>query len=530
MSIISIKLPITEISNHSFVLNKQNNWSYAFRKLYTNSHLINDKQFLDNFKIKYKLDAYELNCLLIDVKTKISQVFTSKSNIENQIIETENKLKLDNIKPNLKHKLGLKLNRLNKQLSKEIMFGNLINLKKISYLSNDKEINLIELERYKKLYQDSRILPISYYGSKHDKNSNRYFNFNFKDDEIIYKFNKNNINIKYKCSKNYQKILNKLDLIKNDKLLPITVKLSKDFVIISYDAEVLNGYAFNSIEYKKEVKEHITVEAKKEVAVKYYKEQKDRKLKNKLPNRYMAIDLNPEYVGLSILDKNGIDQEFKIMYTICYDTTKLNVKLGLKSEDAKQICQNNKRKYEIGCLWKSIFKLAKHYKASHIVLEDLNFKPKVVNTDSKEFNRKCKNIWNLNYQQNLINKHIDENGLIKIEVNPCYTSFIGNIKYKYFDAVNASIEIGRRGMYKYNKGFKMIPIVTEDNLNTMELLFKNNGLDVSELDDCLNWNNYYFKFKQTKCKYRFGLKDVKTFKTFSMNNNIKSKVLIHTFD
>lgn len=529
MSIVSIKLDISSISDSSYVLNKQKNWSYAFRKLYKNSHLINDKDFLSKLSTKYKLKPSELGCLLIDVKNKISQVFTNKSKIENQILECENKLKLDNIKPNLRHKLTLKLKRLNKSLSKEITFGGLVNMKKISYLSNDKELNKVELDKYKKLYQETRILPISYYGGKYDVNSNRYFKLNFKNSEIIYKFDKNNIIIKYKCSKNYQKILDTLDLVKNDKLLPISVKLSVNHIIISYDNEKLKGYSFDFTAYKKEVKDHISKEAKKEVAIKYFKEQEQRKLKDKLANRYMAIDLNPEYIGVSILDKSKTeDFKFKIIHTQCYDTTKLNVKLGLDSEDSKQIYQNNKRKYEIGNIWKKIFGLAKHYKVSHIVLEDLNFKSPVVNTESREFNRKCKNIWNLNYQQNLINKHIDENGLLKVEVNPCYTSFIGNINYGFFDPVNASIEIGRRGMYKYNKGFKMIPTVTEDNLNTMVSLFSDSGLDVSELESCNSWNSYHFKFKQTKCKYRFGLKDVKSFKSFSMNTD-KSKVLVYTF-
>ena len=74
----------------------------------------------------------------------------------------------------------------------------------------------------------------------------------------------------------------------------------------------------------------------------------------------------------------------------------------------------------------------------------------------------------------------------------------------------------------------MIPEVTEDNLNIMMSLFKNNDLDVLELDNCKNWNNYYHKFKQTKCKYRFQLKDLTNFNCFSKNNN-KSKIKIYSF-
>jgi IS605 OrfB family transposase len=529
VAITTIKLDISEIDDADFVSQKQKGWSYAFRKLYVNSHLLNDKEFLKKLRTKFSLDAYELNCLIIDVKSKLAKTLTKKSKTEDQIIEAENILKETNLRPNLRYKLNNKLVRLNKSLSKEITFGGLVNLQKISYLSNDKLKNKDELKTIRNIYNDSRILPISYYGSKHNKNSNRYFKFDFINNTIVYKANKQRIVIKYKCCKNYQKLLLQLSEIQNSKLLPISVKLSKDHIAITYDNSVLNGYAFNSKEYKKEVK-GCTAEDKKTVGVKWFKEQESRKLMNKNEKRYLCVDLNPEFVGISILDRTGdvVNDTFDVVHTATFDTTELNIKLNLDSTDPKQIYQNNKMKYEVGVMWKKIFNIAKHFNVSYIVLEDLNFKPKVVNQESREFNRKCRNIWNLGYQQNLIDKHIDENGFVKVEVNPCYTSFIGNIKYNYHDPVNASVEIGRRGMYQYNKGFKLIPIVTEDNVRTMEALFSDSGLDVAQLEGCKSWANYHFRFKQTKCKYRFGLDDVKSKRSFSMSN-VKSMVRVHTF-
>ena len=304
------------------------------------------------------------------------------------------------------------------------------------------------------------------------------------------------------------------------------MKLKHDKVSISFDEETLNNNHFNVRSYKNDVKDITNKDKKKQLFLTHKKEQEERRLRDKLENRYLSVDLNPEFIGISILDKTK--GSFTIIHKRSYDLTKLNEKLNLESTDLKQIQQNNKRKYEVGKLWKTIFKLAKTYKVGYFVMEDLNFKQPIVNDFSKEFNRKVKNIWNLNYQLNLINKHCNESGIIKIEVNPIYSSFIGNIEYKAFDPVSSSIEIGRRGIYKYTKGFKLIPEITKDNLNTMITCFFKTGGDVSELDNCKSWKEYYLKFKESRCKYRFDLKSQKDFKYFRMNS-IKSKVFSYTF-
>ncbi|MCK9417374.1 hypothetical protein M0Q97_12110, partial [Candidatus Dojkabacteria bacterium] len=59
---ITIKFDITT-DNDDYILNKQKNYSYAFRKLYKHSDKISDPKYLDYIKTKFKLSVYELNCL-----------------------------------------------------------------------------------------------------------------------------------------------------------------------------------------------------------------------------------------------------------------------------------------------------------------------------------------------------------------------------------------------------------------------------------------------------------------------------------
>jgi hypothetical protein len=140
----------------------------------------------------------------------------------------------------------------------------------------------------------------------------------------------------------------------NNKQIPITVRLTKENINISFNEEMLNGFAFNKNEYRKE-RIKITEEDKERINllnVKYVKEQEERKLKDKIKNRYLAVDLNPEEISIVIVDKttdnitNKIEDN-QIVYKDCYNLNKLNSKLKLSSTDKKQIKQNNKRKYEI---------------------------------------------------------------------------------------------------------------------------------------------------------------------------------------
>ena len=127
-------------------------------------------------------------------------------------------------------------------------------------------------------------------------------------------------------------------------------------------------------------------------------------------------------------------------------------KTGWASSDPRQKKLNNKRKYETSIIVKELFKLAVHFRCSSFVMEDLGIKDEAFNEMSKEVNRKNRNIWNRALINQIANRRCNETGISLVGVNPCYTSFIGNIQHQYRDSCSASIEIGRRGLFKYING------------------------------------------------------------------------------
>ena len=85
-----------------------------------------------------------------------------------------------------------------------------------------------------------------------------------------------------------------------------------------------------------------------------------------------------------------------------------------------------------------------------------------------------------------------------VEVNPVYSSFIGNLLYgneNCPDMIASSIEIGRRGYKKYSKGW-FYPIFSIEHLNEQ---WK------QTLSGIENWKSAFNKIKKSKLKYRFQL-------------------------
>lgn len=479
------------------------NYSFLFRKLYANFELSADKNYQKELQAKYGLDSWFFESCKTEVKMKLSQNETQKNK---QLLQIQNigKELLNNNFEGKKGKrkkfyLRKKLSLLLKNKDKKITFGGLVNLKKISFLSNKKQENQEELSLVKAKYYKQRIIPVYSIGEAPQK-SNRKFSFDFLHQKILFKPDKDTkISVDFYCSKNQQKVLDKLQ--KYIGVMPVSVRLDNDFVWISFDEEILNNYEFKENEYFREIKkvpknEENSKELRKEIYKKFITEQRERKLVNKLNNRYLAVDLNPEYIGFCVVDKMD-DNSINIIHKECVDLSALSTRLRLSSTDKKQLKQNNKRKFEICEVWKYIFGLATHYKVAYFVSEELEFKNKPVNDAGNVANYKTKNIWHRTLTTNLITKYCNILGIEKIGIIPAYSSFIGNIQHIYFDPISASIEIARRGTVKYNKGSSIFPVLSDKDKDTMCLL----GLDVP-CDTVLNWKNALGLFVTSGLRYR----------------------------
>lgn len=216
------------------------------------------------------------------------------------------------------------------------------------------------------------------------------------------------------------------------------------------------------------------------------------------------------------------NNEFQILYKEVIDLNYLNQKLGLSSDDKHQKKQNNKRKFETIEICKYIFNKATHFKCQNIAIEELNISPKD-NQMGKNFNRLCNNIWQRNLIQDNLQKRCNIYGLNLIEINPAYSSFVGNVQYgneNTPDMVASATEIGRRSYRKYEKNW-FYPV--KKNIENLRNLWK------EELDfSSIHWKELFSYFKKSKLKYRFPLDSKMASKVFSFNS-LKSYISLYHF-
>ena len=423
---ITIKLNIKSSSDLDYISSKENNYSYAFRNLYSNFHLIGDLLFINYLKVKFNLNEIEYRSLASEVKSKLSQINSFKEKSEEDIINLTKELsKLKSLPhSNLNNrkiiKLEKKLSYKSKQLSKDIVFGRLTNLRKLSFLNNDKENNKEKIIEVKSLYSEGRKLPFSLLGEANQK-GNRFFSFDLTNNKVTYKPNKDTkIYFELSQYKSYKLTLLKLQELINLNNIAISVRLSSKFIYLTFDEEILGGYNLDISQRTKEVKlineKNIDKDYKseiiKEIYSRYYDKQRNLRLNNKLYNRYLAFDTNPDSIGISIVDKVGDD--IKIIYTVNYDLSKNNIKLPKNATQEERTKLNNKRKTAICHLWKDVFRLFSYYNCGYLVMEDLNFKSNN-KLSTTEGNRKSKNLWYRELSSNLINKYCNLLGINKIE-------------------------------------------------------------------------------------------------------------------
>lgn len=337
---------------------------------------------------------------------------------------------------------------------------------------------LISYEEYKQ----SRNLGFFSEGENGCAKGNRLFKIDLQNNSIIYKRSRTEhikLKIQEKLSDKRKRILESLYLVMENKISPVSFKIKNDNLYITYDETVIESF---------------------------------KKFKDLKSNRILGIDLNPNYIGLSILEFDKEDN-FKIIHKRVYDLSELN--------DTEN---KNKIKFELQQIDNEILKLCKHFKVSKIVVEDLKFKNSNKHW-SKKNNKLCRNQFRYNQITQHLNILCNVYGVNFIEVNAAYTSIIGSFIHGNKttpDMVAASIEIARRG---YKIFFKNWFYPTMVNIERIKEVIGTQWKDELKLH-FNSWKELGTQIKESKLKYRFQLEgSVAVFR----KDYYKKKVNIYCF-
>ena len=293
-----------------------------------------------------------------------------------------------------------------------------------------------------------------------NQKGNCHFKFDIFNNTIIYKRNrKEHISLELpNLKKKVKEELLKIQYLMEEKKLPVTIKLKNGYIFITFDEGVVHN---------------------------------ELKLKDLKTNRVMGIDLNPNYIGFSVLEFDE-DDSFSVIKKGVFDVTLLN-------KDFKK----NKKRHELRELNHKLIRICKHYKVSKICIEELNISSSNKG-QGKTFNRLCNNQWNREVTVSNLKVLTSTYGIELVEVNPIYSSFVGNIEYgdeKTPDMIASSIEIGRRGYKKFSKGW-FYPT-----LNLEKVKNKFNQWKEEIYSDAKSWKNLFDKVKKSGMRYRFQLSE-----------------------
>ena len=352
----------------------------------------------------------------------------------------------------------------------------------------------------KEEFKIKKLRPIYSVGESPQK-GNRKFSI-VTENHIIFKPTKEeHFLLEINPSKNYQKYLLELSELAYQKKIPIDFKLGFEYIYVSFDLNKLKN---------------------------------ERKITSKIKDRYFAIDMNPNYVGYTVID--WIDrQNYKIVDKGCFSLKDLNdyddslKGKGFSSESKERKYVSNKRNYEISDIAHKLERIANHYECEFFVMEDLSI-PSKDNGKGKRFNRLCNQQWCRNRFCNILKKLCKLDKIKILEVIPNYSSFIGNLVYRderLFDPCLSSIEISRRG-YEFNHQY-----ILKDKEQKKNIVFGNFDEDkvvyiqsLEELNMSEQFSSFqelYDKVKKSKVRYRFPLdscnyavfrkKHIKTYQT-----------------
>ena len=317
----------------------------------------------------------------------------------------------------------------------------------------------------KEQFRYRRMLPLCSIGECQYK-GNRLFDLDLLNNRVVYHiFKEVRKEIQFFSVK--KKLARELAMVQelaDQKKMPVTVKFTDKYLYITYDESLIYNEAYKG-------------------------------LKN---NRVLGIDMNPNYIGVSVIEFDKAD-EFKVLHKEVFDLTALTKPSGKASTDDKSKYYTNKLKHETLAIAHRINKLVDYWKCRKLAVEDLSIKPKEHNK-GKAFNRLCNNRWE---RQLFVNKLKMLAGIHRyelVEVNPAYSSIVGNFAYggpNTPDMVASSIEIARRAYKKFEKGW----FYPRYHVETPNERWK------QTLDGVKTWKNAFLKIKEAGLKYRYLLSD-----------------------
>ena len=457
-----------------------------YYRIHSNPSLITNEFFVEDCLLAFNCDKTIFDYAVKDVEMMWSSEAEIKKEKDLEANEVNGRLRelkaIKNLTDNQKREKKNLLKKLciyNRNKKKGICFGGKETLRQITKIKQKSTQTKKDKRRLRKLEKEfflNRERNIFLWG-KSAEGGNRKVDFYLEDNYIILKMNKKKhlrIDLVPQHGKKRTKTVAKIQEMINNDEIPVTIRVCRDKICVSFDNEILSGYSLDVQGFNEAVKNN-PGKPRKEIRQEFREIQTQKKLENKITKRVAGIDDNPHVIGFSICDVDSEDEVKSIIERKGFDISYYTMQKNLSKKDREKF------QFELVKIFDYIIKQCNHYKVAYFGFEELKgITNNPIQTNSTYFNRITKNVWYRTLKTNLIKVRCDEYGIIWNEVDPKYSSFIGNIKQNIYDPIAASTEIGRRAKIKYlpNKGNRIFPSInTEDYERMIHLI----GHDVSNI-------------------------------------------------
>ena len=439
---------------------------------------------MQTIKIKYTIDDND-KLLLNDYIKQYNHVY---------------RVAFNNLQSHKVNKLSELLNLRNIQLLDSWFIQSANYESKFLYkLVGDKKVifggrkNFIKRCQHKITYDEFnsyRFQPLCSYGEKKSGTKSVHGNRKFKlSDDLTFitlklkeKKTKIKINLPKYLHSNIKYILKKIYKRQILDDTPITYKIDYNYVYIQFDESIILNK--NNLD--------------------------------KIQNRILSLDLNPNYIGWSIVDWKS-ENEFNVIKSGVYSIKNLNDKdfnlknKGYSSDSNERKYISDKRNFETLQIVKNIVNKSIYYKCQLISIEDLNIKSSDLDK-GKRFNKLVNNSWCRTIFVNNLTKRCNIHNIKLLKVKPEYSSFIGNFLYRSLnlpDMILASIEIGRRGYEFYNQYISKVKEIKKNivrpNLSIFQKLYLKSLEEFKLQPIYKDLIELYYFFKKSKIKYRLSI-------------------------
>lgn len=374
----------------------------------------------------------------------------------------------------------------------------MISMKKVVFGGKNLFIDRCKNKISKEDFQLKRMLPLCSIGEANN-HGNRKFRI-LDEVHVCFQPDRNHHYILTlpRLRKNYKSDLLKLLNLQNSKGCPITYRLSLTHIEISFENNYLHQEDYG-----------------------------------KIIDRVFAVDLNPNFIGWSVVDWVDSDTYTLVDSGVVSNKQFTDIENSLHCSSSSQLAikLNNKRNFENADTVIYLMNIAKHYKCQIFGIESLDIKSSDKGKGRK-YNRLVNNQWNRNRISNLFHKYCDIYNIQFVPIATNYSSFEGNLIYRSLglpDMCLSSVEIGRRSFEFYHQ------YIIKDFHKVKNIIFNESQFAINcvrqsleELSCTVNFENLkdlYIQLKTLKVKYRVPLES--TFKTVCSKKSKNSKVLLN---